>query len=162
MVELGWASHVLIIVIGWIDSGHSNSPASEQPKASATADAPTDQALLVEPAEVGDQSSSVEEPISAADDGTADDSADQQPSDLVSDEDQASTSDPDHEVSSYASSGVCDGDYYEASSGDCVHRRVAAASAPSGASAQCNDGTYSFSEYHRGTCGDDGGVDRCL
>lgn len=33
---------------------------------------------------------------------------------------------------------------------------------PSGASAQCRDGTYSFSQHHRGTCSHHGGVSRWL
>jgi hypothetical protein len=34
--------------------------------------------------------------------------------------------------------------------------------APSGASAQCGDGSYSFSRNHRGTCSHHGGVTRWL
>ena len=33
---------------------------------------------------------------------------------------------------------------------------------PSGASAQCGDGTYSFSQNHRGTCSHHGGVSQWL
>jgi uncharacterized protein YraI len=33
---------------------------------------------------------------------------------------------------------------------------------PAGASAQCNDGTYSFSRHHSGTCSHHGGVRRWL
>jgi hypothetical protein len=33
---------------------------------------------------------------------------------------------------------------------------------PSGASAQCRDGDYSFSEHHSGTCSRHGGVDKWL
>jgi len=33
---------------------------------------------------------------------------------------------------------------------------------PSGASAQCNDGTYSFSRHHNGTCSHHGGVRQWL
>jgi len=53
-------------------------------------------------------------------------------------------------------------DYYTAASGHRVHRPVTAQSAPPGASAQCRDRTWSFSENHRGTCSHHGGVARWL
>jgi len=34
--------------------------------------------------------------------------------------------------------------------------------APAGASAQCRDGTFSFSQHHRGTCSHHGGVAQWL
>jgi hypothetical protein len=34
--------------------------------------------------------------------------------------------------------------------------------APAGATAQCGDGSYSFSRHHRGTCSRHGGVSRWL
>ena len=43
-------------------------------------------------------------------------------------------------------------------SGHCVHRPVRASTAPHGATAKCRDGSYSFSEHHRGTCSWHGGV----
>jgi hypothetical protein len=43
-----------------------------------------------------------------------------------------------------------------------VRSPVHARHAPRGASAQCEDGTYSFSEHHRGTCSHHGGVARWL
>jgi hypothetical protein len=46
--------------------------------------------------------------------------------------------------------------------GHCVHRPVHASRAPIGASARCRDGTYSFSENHRGTCSWHGGVAQWL
>lgn len=51
-----------------------------------------------------------------------------------------------------------DGDYYTNVSGHRVHRPMLAPARPSGASAQCADGSYSFSEHHRGTCSHHGGV----
>jgi uncharacterized protein DUF3761 len=98
-------------------------------------------------------SSSAVAAYSASSDTDSDDTSD-------SDDDQqvASVDSDDSDGSSYASSGVCDEDSYMSSSGDCVHRPVAAATAPVGATAQCNDGTYSFSEHHRGTCSYHGGV----
>ncbi|WP_408988171.1 DUF3761 domain-containing protein [Sphingomonas sp. SUN039] len=53
-------------------------------------------------------------------------------------------------------------EYYTARSGHRVHRPVRANRAPAGASAQCRDGTWSFSESHRGTCSHHGGVSRWL
>ena len=49
-------------------------------------------------------------------------------------------------------------DYYTNRAGHQVHRPMHSNSVPSGASAKCRDGTYSFSESHRGTCSHHGGV----
>ena len=48
--------------------------------------------------------------------------------------------------------------YYTAKSGHRVHSPVQANRPPAGASAKCGDGSYSFSENHRGTCSHHGGV----
>jgi hypothetical protein len=53
-------------------------------------------------------------------------------------------------------------EYYTARSGHRVHRPMEAHSAPRGASAQCRDHTWSFSESRRGTCSWHGGVARWL
>jgi hypothetical protein len=60
------------------------------------------------------------------------------------------------------SAAMCGGASYVNSSGHCVRRPVAAPRTPSGASAQCRDGTYSFSEHRRGTCSHHGGVAQWL
>lgn len=52
--------------------------------------------------------------------------------------------------------------YYTARSGDRVRRPYRAPRAPAGASAQCRDGSWSFSESRRGTCSWHGGVGRWL
>ncbi|MFI6171472.1 DUF3761 domain-containing protein [Nocardia sp. NPDC051052] len=57
---------------------------------------------------------------------------------------------------------VCGAGSYVNSSGNCVHDPVQAPSAPAGASAQCSDGTYSFSQHRSGTCSGHGGVARWL
>jgi len=62
--------------------------------------------------------------------------------------------------SKYASS--CGSESYINSRGNCVHRPVASPRVPAGASAQCRDGTYSFSQSRRGTCSHHGGVSRWL
>lgn len=49
----------------------------------------------------------------------------------------------------------CGEDYYENVDGNCVHRP---SSEPTGASAKCKDGTYSYSQHRRGTCSSHGGV----
>jgi hypothetical protein len=57
------------------------------------------------------------------------------------------------------SSVACDDDtHYVNAKGNCVLRPVKAASAPDGATAKCNDGTYSSSQTRSGTCSRHGGV----
>jgi hypothetical protein len=46
--------------------------------------------------------------------------------------------------------------------GNTIPDPVSAAAPPPGATAQCNDGTYSFSQHHSGTCSSHGGVARWL
>ncbi|HEY3610520.1 MAG TPA: DUF3761 domain-containing protein [Pseudonocardiaceae bacterium] len=53
---------------------------------------------------------------------------------------------------------ACGGDYYVNSDGNCVHRPEQAPAAPAGATAKCQDGTYSFSQHRSGTCSHHGGV----
>jgi hypothetical protein len=61
-----------------------------------------------------------------------------------------------------ASGGSSD-EYYTNSKGNQVHRPVYSESGPpTGATAQCADGTYSFSQSRRGTCSHHGGVSRWL
>ena len=52
--------------------------------------------------------------------------------------------------------------YYRAASGHIVHRPVTSIGKPAGASARCRDGSWSFSESHRGTCSHHGGVSAWL
>jgi hypothetical protein len=59
-------------------------------------------------------------------------------------------------------SGSCDADHYRSSDGNCVHRPQQAATAPSGATAQCKDGSYSFSQHRQGTCSGHHGVAQWL
>jgi hypothetical protein len=54
-------------------------------------------------------------------------------------------------------------DYYTNSKGVQVHRPVQSEGGPpAGATAQCRDGSYSFSQSRRGTCSHHGGVSRWL
>jgi hypothetical protein len=48
--------------------------------------------------------------------------------------------------------------YYTNSDGNTVHSPAYSNSVPSGATAQCTDGTYSFSQHRQGTCSHHGGV----
>ena len=57
---------------------------------------------------------------------------------------------------------ACAADEYRNVDGVCVHRPVPADQPPAGATAQCNDGTYSFSQHRSGTCSHHGGVTRWL
>ncbi|HZQ17085.1 MAG TPA: DUF3761 domain-containing protein [Terriglobales bacterium] len=51
---------------------------------------------------------------------------------------------------------------YVNSKGQTVKRPENCSSAPAGATAQCRDGTYSFSKSRRGTCSHHGGVAKWL
>lgn len=52
--------------------------------------------------------------------------------------------------------------YYTNSQGNTVQSPTYYNSAPAGATAQCRDGTYSFSQSRRGTCSHHGGVEQWL
>ena len=52
--------------------------------------------------------------------------------------------------------------YYTNSAGERVQSPTYSKTVPAGATAQCRDGTYSFSRNHRGTCSHHGGVSRWL
>ena len=65
---------------------------------------------------------------------------------------------PDHPPASDAATASTGDEYYTNVTGHRVHRPVRAAARPAGASAHCRDGSYSFSEHHRGTCSHHGGV----
>ncbi len=58
--------------------------------------------------------------------------------------------------------GSCTADEYRNVDGVCVPRPIQADAPPPGATAQCNDGTYSFSQHRSGTCSHHGGVRRWL
>jgi hypothetical protein len=53
----------------------------------------------------------------------------------------------------------CKSGYYKNSSGKCVH---SPSNDPSGATAKCRDGTYSYSQHASGTCSHHGGVGRWI
>lgn len=57
---------------------------------------------------------------------------------------------------------ACSGGYYENSDGNCIQVPTQAPSAPPGASARCDDGSYSFSQHRSGTCSGHGGVNQWL
>jgi resuscitation-promoting factor RpfB len=56
----------------------------------------------------------------------------------------------------------CPNGTYVNSSGNTVCSPYASTAAPAGATAQCVDGTYSFSQHHSGTCSSHGGVSQWL
>lgn len=64
-------------------------------------------------------------------------------------------------VSNY-SRPVLDTGYYTNVDGHSVHRPSFSSEAPPNATAQCGDGSYSFSQHRRGTCSHHGGVGRWL
>ncbi|QJD81240.1 DUF3761 domain-containing protein [Spirosoma rhododendri] len=52
--------------------------------------------------------------------------------------------------------------YYRNSAGSRVQSPTFYSVPPAGATAECRDGSYSFSQSHRGTCSRHGGVKRWL
>lgn len=60
------------------------------------------------------------------------------------------------------STGLSNDNYYTNSAGNEVHSPAYSDSVPSGATARCGDGTYSFSQSRRGTCSHHGGVAQWL
>lgn len=62
--------------------------------------------------------------------------------------------------STKGSDGLSNDSYYTNSDGSKVHAPAYSTNenAPEGATAQCTDGTYSFSQHRNGTCSDHGGV----
>lgn len=60
------------------------------------------------------------------------------------------------------SSNCPSSDHYVNSAGQCVPRPVQSDKPPAGATAQCKDGSYSFSQSRRGTCSHHGGVAKWL
>ena len=52
--------------------------------------------------------------------------------------------------------------YYTNSDGNRIHSPAYSNTVPSGATAQCRDGSYSFSQHRQGTCSHHGGVARWL
>ena len=52
--------------------------------------------------------------------------------------------------------------YYKNVNGSSVHSPAQSPSIPAGATAQCHDGSYSFSLHHSGTCSHHGGVSQWL
>ncbi|MEX1827048.1 DUF3761 domain-containing protein [Luteibacter sp. CQ10] len=59
---------------------------------------------------------------------------------------------------------LVEGGYYTNHDGQSIHRpaHTTNGAAPAGASAQCRDGTWSFSASRRGTCSHHGGVSNWL
>jgi archaellum component FlaF (FlaF/FlaG flagellin family) len=58
--------------------------------------------------------------------------------------------------------GLSNNRYYTNSEDRRVHSPAYSDSVPNGATAECNDRTFSFGENHRGTCSHHSGVKRCL
>lgn len=71
---------------------------------------------------------------------------------------QTTTSDTPSTNSNNSSPSNCTNGTYVNSSGNIVCSPETSSTKPSGATAQCNDGTYSFSQHHSGTCSHHGGV----
>jgi hypothetical protein len=59
-------------------------------------------------------------------------------------------------------SGLSNDNYYTNVNGNQVHSPAYSNTVPAGATAQCRDGTYSFSQHRSGTCSGHGGVSQWL
>jgi len=95
--------------------------------------------------------------IGADDSPEYDDSVDATMDDSSSDDYDSSTYDD-------SDDGLGNDDYYVNSNGNVVHSPAydEDGDVPAGATAECRDGTYSFSQHRSGTCSYDGGVDHWL
>jgi hypothetical protein len=144
-----WFGIILALVVAY-GVGHSSGSNSSATSAAAVP--------ASDPNSLADQSAVQSYPdygSDSQDSDVASDEADTGPESASYDDDEPTISDASGDATY---SGVCSGDYYQDSDGICVHRPVDADVAPSGATAQCNDGTYSFSQHHSGTCSHHGGV----
>ena len=98
--------------------------------------------------------------------GAAAESADAAVDDEKADDEESSSAAPSHQyppAQTPAAGGGTSDDYYTNTHSRRVHRPVFSESGPpAGATAQCADGTYSFSQSRRGTCSHHGGVSRWL
>jgi Protein of unknown function (DUF3761) len=74
----------------------------------------------------------------------------------------AATSTTQPRVANQVPAPGCGADSYVNSQGSCVPRPIAAPTAPAGATARCNDGTYSSSAHRSGTCSGHKGVAQWL
>jgi len=61
-------------------------------------------------------------------------------------------------ASTTSESGLSNDNHYQNSAGESVHSPAYSNTVPAGATAQCSDVTYSFSEHRQGTCSPHGGV----
>ena len=71
---------------------------------------------------------------------------------------QAQSSQTYQQPTTQSSDNLSNDNYYTNSVGNTVHSPAYSNTVPVGASAQCRDGTYSFSQSRRGTCSHHGGV----
>jgi hypothetical protein len=67
-----------------------------------------------------------------------------------------------HHSYHHAMTGAGSSGFYTNVAGHHVQRPIRSTGRPGGATAQCSDGSWSFSENHRGTCSHHGGVSHWL
>lgn len=151
---LGLTGAALVVYAGVQSSGESGAPSTRAYDASPRAETTSSQEPLAASPDDVATADELSEPVQR--------SGGEEAAEETTTADEASSPDDDPEPATYASSGSCDVGYYQASSGDCVHQPIAADAAPDGSTAQCSDGTYSFSEHRQGTCSYHGGVDEWL
>ena len=66
------------------------------------------------------------------------------------------------QTSASQQNGLSNNNYYTNSDGNRVHSPAHSSTVPTGATAICRDGSYSFSQHRQGTCSHHGGVARWL
>jgi hypothetical protein len=91
------------------------------------------------------------DPVSAADDTEAQNDDEPAVATDTPDEDQDQSNDQQQPE-------LSNDRHYTNSDGNIVHAPAYSNTVPAGATAQCGDGTYSFSQHGRGTCSHHGGV----
>jgi hypothetical protein len=140
MSKLGWLSAALLGCAVLYNSQSHQQPVPVTSPASAYA-APQQAPATTVPDEVEQQ----------------DDSANAQPevTQLPSGDEQKQSEDE-------QPSELSNDNHYTNSDGDSVHSPAYSNTVPAGATAQCSDGTYSFSQHRQGTCSHHGGVSEWL
>jgi uncharacterized protein DUF3761 len=145
MRKAGWWAAALIALVAIYNSQTHQTvpPVAQHP--SSQAPLQQDPPVAADPYSAGDR---IDEPsaVQASPNELQDHGADQQ--DQYQSGDQHPDQDPE----------LSNDRHYLNSDGEIVHSPAYSNTVPAGATAQCADGTYSFSQHRQGTCSHHGGV----